>query len=110
MRAAVDTDHTTRIIWINVDGRSVDILDVTKSWHHKDKKRFIRPDRAVITIEDGVTTSIRVTGPVMLKSGAASNSVSDGFEWGPASLPQAPGWVQRLWSEAPDGYTLWRDA
>jgi hypothetical protein len=113
MRASVEKDMTVRTIVIAIEPGSVPDLDVTRSWHRK--PRVIRPDRAVLTIVDGEQTILKVSGGLVLKSGAASTEVSDTWEWRrrgyrePDKIDSAPEWARWLWDEAPEDVTIWLD-
>lgn len=111
MRASVNSDRTVRTIVIDVDPGSVPDLNVAQTWHRK--PRVIRPDHAVLTIVGGEQTIIKVSGGLVLKSGAASAEVRDDWEWRRRSyydsdrIDSAPEWVWALWNEAPRHVTNW---
>jgi len=109
MKAAVERDNLARKITIKVvDGP---ILDVSESWHTKPRR--IRVERITITIFNGETTSMVVTGGIVLKSGAASTGQRGQLEWsaqalvGSQLISRAPAWAQLIWRQAPVGETYW---
>lgn len=111
MRAAVTRDTTTRTIFLEVAGAPD--VDVTRAYHRK--PRILRPQKAIIQIVDGKTLDLKVTGGLVLKSGAASTDVKENYawhregSWGTGeSIDKAPDWVRLLWNEAPQGVTTWR--
>lgn len=110
MRAAVETDGTVRTIRVKVE--AVPDIDVTRSYHRK--PRIFRPESVVITLVDGVISQAKVSGGLVLKSGAASTEVGESETWRSGSwstpkLAEAPAWLARLMDEAPSGVTTWRD-
>jgi hypothetical protein len=113
MRASVKTDTTVRTIVIEIESGSVPDIDVTQSWHRK--PRLIRPDRVVLTTVAGEQTILKISGGLVLKSGAASAEVRDTWEYRRSSyherdrIDSAPEWVWSLWNEAPRHVTSWRD-
>lgn len=113
MRAHVDKDTTVRTIVIKIESGSVPDVDVTQSWHRK--PRVMRPDHAVLTTVGGEQTILKISGGLVLKSGAASTEVREGWEWRRSSyherdrIDSAPSWAWSLWNEAPRHVTSWRD-
>jgi hypothetical protein len=112
MRASVKTDTTVRTIVIEIESGSVPDIDVTQSWHRK--PRLIRPDHVVLTTVAGEQTILKISGGLVLKSGAASTEVRDTWEYRRSSyherdrIGSAPEWVWALWNEAPRHVTTWR--
>ena len=110
MRATVKHDTTQRTIRLDVSG--VPDVDATKSWNQL--RRLIRPDEVWIKLVDGELREIKVSGPMVLKSGQLSASVRENWSWHPDSrwgtgdkISTAPEWVRTLATEAPNGVTSW---
>jgi hypothetical protein len=110
VKASVKRDHTVRTIYIDVEG--AEDLDVTQTWQRR--PRVIRPDHVEVRVEDGERQHIRVSGPLVLKSGGTSDSVRDSWEWNESRysgnrnhLAYAPEWVRTLWNEAHHGVATW---
>ncbi len=109
MQAAVKRDTTVRTITVEVV--NTPDIDVTRSYHRK--PRIFRPDTVVITQVDGEIQNARVSGGLVLKSGAASTEVRESEKWHTGSwstpkLSDAPDWLQAIIDEAPQGVTTWR--
>jgi hypothetical protein len=109
MRATVRNDTTERVITLEVSGTPD--LDVTESWHHKD--RTIRPDHLEITMVDEEFRQAVVSGP-MVKATGEPGLVRVSWRYAHPdaryerhTLDKAPEWVQRLVREAPAGVLTW---
>lgn len=112
MRAEVTRDTTTRTISLNVIG--VPDIDVTRTYHRK--PRIFRPDRVVIRVVNAEIHSVSASGGLVLKSGAASTEVREGWQWHPdtdfgidSNISTAPAWVHTLVNGALVGITFWND-
>jgi len=100
MRAAVESDVTTREIVIRLVGGPV--LDISEEWHFNPRK--IRADRAVVTLINGKPMGVRISGGLLLKSGETSDAQRAFRNYSPDEDP--PPWVQEL-AQAPTGTTEW---
>jgi hypothetical protein len=106
-RATVLTDKSTRTIELALEGMPT--LNVTEEWHLQ--PRLIAPDKARIVVTDGEARSIYVSGYTIKKSGQPSEHVRADRTYRPKAyreterLATAPGWVQELFSQAPNGIT-----
>lgn len=131
MRASVKTDKATRAIELELeaDGPAWDMYDLTATWRAEDKRRIFRPDhvRVVAVLgenDEGATiwetSSISVSGQLVLKSGAVSTAQQsrDRMSWTAKGylarerISLAPEWVQEIARQAPLGITAytWTDS
>lgn len=105
MQATVAADNTVRTIRLTV--HNVPDIDVTMSYHRK--PRIFRPEHATVRLVDGEIGTVVVSGGLVLKSGAASDLVSESVTYyGVKELDKAPEWVRVIAAEAPHGVTTWR--
>ena len=110
MQAAMTKDTTTRVITLEV--ANAPDIDVTRSYHRK--PRIFRPERVTVNLVDGEMRSVKVSGGLVLKSGAASTEVgeSEAFypvgSWSSPKIDKAPQWLQMVAAEAPLGILSWR--
>lgn len=96
-------DTVTRTIFVRIelepDDRSWDLKDLTVTW--RDSKPFA-PDSTKITLRDGKLSSVKVSGPQVLKGGRLSPSLRDSMVWRPGAFAEAerienaPEWVRLL--------------
>ena len=110
MRATVRHDTTERTITLEVSG--VADIDATRSWHQL--PRVFRPDHVTVRTVDEELREIKVSGPMVLKSGQVSASVREDWSWHPDTgwgtgdkISTAPEWVRTLATQAPAGVTSW---
>lgn len=119
MRASVTSDKTTRVIELELipDGAAWDLFDTTATW--RKVPRIFRPDRARLVLDQDEVRSISVSGQLVLKSGAVSDSHQsrDSMTWAAGGyqrgkLADAPEWVAEIVAQAPHGITAytWTDA
>lgn len=71
-----------------------DVPDLDITAPQQRKPVVIRPRRLSIVVVDGKTSAITVTGPLILKSGAASENTVKTARYYPWSDREAPDWVR----------------
>lgn len=77
MATTVKTDTTTRVV--EADVQDVPDIDVTRSYHFK--PRVMRPNRITLTMINGSFARVNISGGLVLKSGAASESITVDQTW-----------------------------
>lgn len=109
MQGRVKIDRTVRTIGVTIEPGSVPDHDVTRPWHKK--PRAIRPDHLAVVTTNGELEEIRLSGGLVLKSGAASTEVREAERWygtyGDHKLTDLPGWLSTAVQAVLDGQTVW---
>lgn len=111
MQGRVKTDRTVRTIGVTIEPGSVPDHDVTRSWHKK--PRIIRPDYLTVITVNGELEDVKLTGGLVLKSGAASTEVREVDRWygayGDHKLADLPEWLSPVVQAVLDGQTTWHE-
>lgn len=109
MQGRVKTDRSVRTIVVTIEPGSVPDHDVTRSWHKK--PRVIRPDHLTVVTTNGDLDEVRLSGGLVLKSGAASTEVREVDKWygmyGDHKVTDLPEWLSTAVQAVLDGQTVW---